>query len=87
MDWLALAIAVGSALLSGGLTFGLLKGDVKALRERLERAEKDLGKLDESKASRELVGGLAAKIDELEERLDKRFDRLEVAIGKGPILG
>lgn len=71
MDWVALSVAVGSALLSGGITYGALTGRVRAL-------ERDVERMHVEKASKESVDGLKGHLEKIEKLLeDLRRDLIE----------
>jgi hypothetical protein len=73
MDPISIVLAIASAALSIGVSWGLMHGDVKSLKERVVD-------LDTKKASRDLVDGLIQRMDDLKVNLDNRLDRLEALI-------
>ena len=73
MEPIGILISIGSALLAGGVSWGLLKGDVKALEKEQANLKTELDK----KASKELVDGMDSRLDDIKADLDRRLDIIE----------
>lgn len=81
MTWeQALSIVSFVAVVGGGV------GVVLVTRARVDRIERDVEKLDITKASKESVDGLHGLLERMQADFDRRFDRLErllsLAIGR-----
>ena len=73
MDPISIAISIATALVAGGVSWGLLKGDIKVLEKEQANLKSEL----EKKASKDLFDGMDSRLDNIKADLDRRLDIIE----------